>query len=333
MASSDLLINLVKAAANNDRPSIREATEQIINAERAKNHHVLADRLEAATSGDGYQPTGPANFTLLQNSNTRFIYEVKPKRKLEELFLSDITRQACNELIEEQQKADTLRAHSLEPRHRILLIGPPGNGKTTLAETIAESLSVPFLLVRYELLIGSYLGKTASRLTKVYEYARQMPCVLFFDEFDTIGKERGDPQETGEIKRVVSSLLMQMDALPSYTIVVAASNHAELLDRAIWRRFQLRLELDAPTWHDRTQYFERFAATVSGTLGLEAETLAERVGDVSYAEVEEFCWDAHRRHILGEGNKTWEDVISECLELWEARSKVNLPIYHHSGKI
>jgi len=96
-------------------------------------------------------------------------------------------------------------------------------------------------------MIGSYLGETAARLKRVFDYARTTPCVLFFDEFDAIGKERGDTHETGEIKRVVSSLLMQIDELPSYTIVAAATNHPELLDRAAWRRFQLRLALPRPT--------------------------------------------------------------------------------------
>jgi AAA+ superfamily predicted ATPase len=102
---------------------------------------------------------------------------------------------------------------------------------------------VQLFVVRYEAMIGSFLGETAGRLKRVFDYARRTPCVLFFDEFDSVGKERGDIHETGEIKRVVTSLLMQIDDLPSYTIVVAATNHAELLDRAVWRRFQLRLGL------------------------------------------------------------------------------------------
>ena len=140
-----------------------------------------------------------------------------------------------------------LRSYGLEPRNKILLIGPPGNGKTSLAEAIAEALMVPLLTVRYESIIGAYLGETASRLSKLFEYAKTRQCVLFFDEFDTIGKERGDQHETGEIKRVVSSLLMQIDALPSYVVTIAATNHDALLDQAVWRRFQVKLELPKPT--------------------------------------------------------------------------------------
>lgn len=102
-----------------------------------------------------------------------------------------------------------------EPSNNLLLIGDSGNGKTSLAEAIAEALMMPLLTVRYENIIGLYLGETASRLSKLFEYVHTIECVLFFDEFETLGKERGDIHETGEIKRVVSSLLLQIDALPS----------------------------------------------------------------------------------------------------------------------
>ena len=125
----------------------------------------------------------------------------------------------------EAGSAALLRSHSLEPRHTILLIGPPGTGKTSLAGAIAAELALPFLTVRYEGLVGSYLGETAGRLQEVVDYVSRTPCVLFFDEFDSVGKERSDAQETGEIKRVVSSLLLQMDALPSHCVVVCATNH------------------------------------------------------------------------------------------------------------
>src|SRR5260370_12429021 len=134
----------------------------------------------------------------------------------------------------------------MQARHRGLVSGPASNGKASLAEAIAEALAVQFFTVRYDALVGSYLGETNTRLARLFDYARTMPCVLLFDEFDAIGKERGDVHETGEIKRVVSFLLMQIDQLPSYVIIVAATNHAELLDRAVWRRFQLRIYIPPP---------------------------------------------------------------------------------------
>ena len=177
-------------------------------------------------------------------------------------------------------------------------------------------------------MIGSYLGETASRLKRVFDYARSTPCVLFFDEFDAVGKERGDEHETGEIKRVVTSLLMQMDDLPSYTIAVTATNHSELLDRAVWRRFQLRLSLNAPTRSELTSYFKRFADEMDQPLGRAPETLAKTltdktVGAISYAEAEEFCRDVRRRHVLAMGEKPLKVIVSDRLKLWANRTQPN----------
>ena len=123
---------------------------------------------------------------------------------MKHLILPKQIKQVCQDVIEEQLRTEVLQSYGLEPRNKILLIGPPGNGKTSLAEAMAEALMVPLLTVRYESIVGAYLGETASKLSKLFEYAKTRKCVLFLDEFETLGKERGDAHETGEIKRVVS---------------------------------------------------------------------------------------------------------------------------------
>ena len=200
-------------------------------------------------------------------------------------------------------------------------VGPPGNGKTSLAELIAEALAVPFLVIRYDALIASFLGETAGRLRRVFDYARTLPCVLFFDEFDAVGKERGDVHETGEIKRVVTSLLMQMDDLPSYTMVVAATNHPELLDRATWRRFQLRLSLPNPSRAALEKFFQLRFATVEGASALSAKTLVTKLGLLSYAEAEEFWFDIRRQQVLSLGLQDLRSVVAEQLVFWKERAK------------
>ncbi|HEX7668065.1 MAG TPA: ATP-binding protein, partial [Polyangiaceae bacterium] len=175
----------------------------------------------------------------------------------------------------------------LEPRHRLLFIGPPGNGKTSLAEAIAGELSLPLLRVRYDAVIGSYLGETASRLARLFDHVRTRQCVLFFDEFDALGKERGDEHETGEIKRVVNSLLLSIDALPSYVVVIGASNHPELLDRAVWRRFQVRIELPPPGPAEVLVWLRRFEANTALSLGISDRAAREHLGHLSYAELQE----------------------------------------------
>jgi SpoVK/Ycf46/Vps4 family AAA+-type ATPase len=326
MARSDLLVSLVKAGTTGDKRSFRSATEAIIAEERAKHHNVLADTLTKLiqTNGSG-AAYGPIAMASVQNDPSvrgrDFVAEIVPRRRLDDLILPAVVRRTVDELIEEQQRADLLRAHGLEPRHRVLLVGPPGNGKTTLAEAIAESAGVPFFVVRYESMIGSYLGETATRLKRVFDYARTTPCVLFFDEFDAIGKERGDIHETGEIKRVVTSLLMQVDDLPSYTIIAAATNHPELLDRASWRRFQLRLPLPLPDSRALTRYIQTFSERLPEPLGHTPAAIAQRLGRISYAEAEQFCLDVQRRSVLAIGQKPVKAIVAEQLNVWDARAR------------
>jgi SpoVK/Ycf46/Vps4 family AAA+-type ATPase len=201
------------------------------------------------------------------------------------------------------------------------MVGPPGTGKTTLAEAIAEAAGLPLFVVRYEAMIGSYLGETATRLKRVFDYARTTPCVLFFDEFDAIGKERGDIHETGEIKRVVTSLLMQVDDLPSYTIIAAATNHPELLDRASWRRFQLRLPLPLPDFRALTRYIQAFSERFGEPLGHQPAVIARRLGNISYADAEQFCLDVKRRSVLAIGEKLVKIIVAEQLDVWDARAR------------
>jgi len=320
MARSDLLITLVKATSTGDKKLVRSTVEALAAEERAKQHTILADRLLNALNSNG---NGNYSTYDSHNKSRDFIVEMVPRKRLEDLILSSEIKLSCSQLIEEQIRSDLLRSHSLEPRHRVLLIGPPGNGKTSLAEALAESLGLPFFVVRYETMIGSYLGETASRLKRVFDYARTTPCVLFFDEFDAIGKERGDVHETGEIKRVVTSLIMQVDDLPSYTVVIAATNHSELLDRAIWRRFQLRLELPAPTQKELTHYFRTFLKDLQHPVGIKPETIAKKIGLISYAEAEQFCLDVKRRIVLSLGETPIKTLLTEQIKLWEARLRVS----------
>ncbi|WP_372699087.1 AAA family ATPase [Arthrobacter sp. JSM 101049] len=199
-------------------------------------------------------------------------------------------------------------------------MGPPGGGKTSLAEAIATELAVPLLTVRYEGLIGSFLGETASRMDTLFSAVRTRPCVLFFDEFDAVAKERGDTHETGEIKRVVSSLLLQIDKLPSHVIVVAATNHSELLDRAVWRRMQIRMELPHPTRSGKMEWLAAWSSRRGVNFGLSVRTIAERLQSVSYAELEEFARDVHRRSILDGVDSDISAITQKLLGQWQKRA-------------
>lgn len=294
MPRADLLLALVRAGSKSDAVNFRRSLEAMIAEERAKQHHVLADRLEEYLNGaHGTVPTASHNAAVAS-----LIFERVARRRIEDLILADSVRSRLLEFIEEQARQALLRAHGLEPRHRLLLVGPPGNGKTSTAEAVAESLSIPFLVVRYDGVIGSYLGETAARLRQVFDFARLRECVLFLDEFDTLGKERGDPHDTGEIKRVVSSLLLQIDDLPSYVVVITATNHAELLDRAVWRRFDLVLELPPPTTSQVGLWIDKLEETLGQSIAVVRPELSRALRGLSFGELEMFTIDVSRRLIL-----------------------------------
>lgn len=326
MARADTLVALVKAASSGDHSMFRKSAEILIREERDKGHRVLADRLEKALSTSSRPSTSfqsstvsAHNTSIRGNGQKDLINELTPERSLNSLVLADSIRSQLQEVIEEQHRSELLHAHGLSPRHRVLLAGPPGNGKTSVAEALAFELMIPLLVVRYESLIGSYLGETAVRLKVLLDYARTRRCVLFFDEFETLGKERGDTHETGEIKRVVSSLLLQLDDLPDYVVVVAASNHPELLDRAAWRRFQVRIELPRPTRAQLTAFIASISERTKVIFGLANETIAKRLLGLSFSEVEEFCLSVVRRAVLDQKTDDAKSIVYFRLEQWKKR--------------
>lgn len=319
MARADLLLDIVKAGAEGNQELFRKALEALIAEERAKQHMVLADQLAVHLRINGSAVRPPRILPEANGDRTAF-YEVSPRRSMASLVLPAVARTACSELVEEQHRADLLRAHGLEPRHRVLLSGPPGNGKTTLAEALAYELAVPLYVVRYESVIGSFLGETAVRLAKLFAQVRTERCVLFFDEFDVVGKERGDVHETGEIKRVVSSLLLQVDQLPSHVVVVAATNHSELLDRAAWRRFQVRLGLPNPTKEQREEWIKQFESRAGFTLGHSYDSLAKGLGSVSFSELELFALDVQRRYVLAMPGADVQAIVGQRLRQWSAQA-------------
>lgn len=321
MARADLLCELIRAGLTNDDLAFRKAAEAICAEERAKQHEILANKISELLNNKQYKSKENSRNApqIISSSNViynQLFHEKIPTKRLEQLLLPENVYNSCRDLIEEQTRTDLLRSYGIEPRNKMLLIGPPGNGKTSVAEGIAEALMVPLLTVRYENIIGAYLGETASRLSKLFEYVKTRQCVLFFDEFDTIGKERGDQQETGEIKRVVSSLLLQIDALPSYVVTIAATNHDALLDKAVWRRFQLKLELPKPTRTNLEHWFASFEKKMNFSFGLEPSTLAKKLYGKSYAEAEEFAMSVYRKYILRLPEVKTKNITNEQLKLF-----------------
>lgn len=327
MARADLLVELIKTGSNGNSVSFRKIAEALIQEERSKGHRIMADRLTKSLQPNTFSHR--TNHSLELNKDTGkhkdLIYEITPERGLDTLILQNKISAQLQEVIEEQHRADLLHAYNLRARNRFLFAGPPGNGKTTLAEALAFELMYPLIVVRYETLIGSFLGETSSRLKQLLDYAKTQRCVLFFDEFETLGKERGDTHETGEIKRVVSSLLLQIDDLPDYVVIVAASNHPELLDKAVWRRFQVRIELSLPTRDQLSRFIESLSKRCKTNFGYASETLAKHLLGSNFAEAEEFCLDVVRRAVLDQKTDNAKTITALKLEQWRNKLKPVIP--------
>ena len=313
---ADVLVERVRHATAGNQPAIRQLVERLIAGEEQKGHRILAERLQKALQTP-HTPsrTPPSPFSGQGGAAPQkaLYYETQPARRLDSLVLAPHITVQIRELVEEQQRVELLHAHNLCARHRVLLAGPPGNGKTSLAEALAGELAYPLITIRYESLMGSYLGETSGRLKSVLDYARTRRCVLFLDEFETLGKERGDSREVGEIKRIVSTLLLQLDAMPDYVVIVAASNHPEMLDRAVWRRFQLRLEVQLA--HFIRVISDRFEMD----FGVPAEAIAAQLAGLNFAETEEFCLDIVRRIVLAGSAADPRAFTRRKLEQWQLR--------------
>lgn len=307
MPRIDLVLALIRAGSRGDAVGLRSAAEAIASEEAQHGHNVAAERVRSAL-----EPSGPqSSLSLAFEQADDLLIEMSARTGLDSLVLDERTKGDLSTLVKEQKNAKKLYANGLSPRHRVLLSGLPGNGKTSVAEALAHDLQLPFKLVSYGSLIGSLLGETNRRMETLFVQAAAKPCVLFFDEFEALGKERSDRQETGEMKRALASLLTKIDTLPSSVVVVAATNHPEMLDRAVWRRFELKLILHPPNSAQVVGYLIK-------QLGLEHEfqllqLLAQCFSTTSYAELKDFSLDVKRRAILD--GKTQIQALCQEIEI------------------
>lgn len=190
----------------------------------------------------------------------------------------------------------------------LLLYGPPGTGKSRLARHIASELSLDLYVARLDGLISSFLGSTSKNIRALFDFAAKTPCILFLDEFDAIAKLRGDGQELGELKRVVNSFIQNLDSLGGQSIVIAATNHHELLDSAIWRRFGYRLSLDYPSADSRRQMWQLSMGDLALT-DRALELLVDLSEGFSGSDIHEVCLRMQRRRITSEQAPNLSDAF------------------------
>ncbi|MDI3258407.1 MAG: ATP-binding protein [Sinobacteraceae bacterium] len=296
---------VVATEALNQLPAVLEAVlyggtrrkdqvDQLI-ATLEPSYGALAKRLRRIVP-DTLQPVPPRPDDLLTFETPRF--------GLDEVVLTSSVRSSLLGIVAEHEKAEDLARYRLYPRHRILLHGPPGNGKTMIAEGLAKELALPFFSVRYGGLIDSHMGETGANLEKLFRYVNAVPCLLFFDEFDSVAVQRGASNEVGEMRRVTNQLLIWVEKISPRCVFVAATNEHDSLDIALQRRFDSPIEVAAPDYELRLDCARRqLGPAVMPDRDLSA--LAPRVAALPLRNlnaVTRFCERIRRDVVLNDGN-------------------------------
>jgi SpoVK/Ycf46/Vps4 family AAA+-type ATPase len=266
----DALVQLTRLGLKGDAASVsrfakrflRQAAGDSAIAETTKK--ALAE-LVASQIGSPMRFVDPSPTT----GATGFL-SIEPDVANEESLLSGDVANEVNEVISEHKRAADLADAGLVPTRTVLLTGPPGVGKTLTARSMAQRLGVPLFRADLSALMSSYLGKTGQNLVEALTRARAFPSVMLLDEFDAIAKRRDDPTDVGELKRIVNVLLLELEAWPSSSLLVAATNHPELLDRAIWRRFEKVINIGLPEDNVRRVLLERQLARFKSPASKEA---------------------------------------------------------------
>jgi SpoVK/Ycf46/Vps4 family AAA+-type ATPase len=301
--SGKLLRQLFRGYAKRDDRAFRAAAEAIISSERTKNHRLLADDLEQILSnGNGslHKRRHLAKTVNVPKDRERgfplvdiaeFTYD------WERLVISNEKKEVLRQVVKEHFRRDVLASGGLRPKEKVLFYGPPGCGKTLAAQVMASVLCYPLVTVRFDAIVSSFLGETAANLRRVFEFIQRGQWVVLFDEFDAIAKDRDNPYEHGELKRVINTLLQLMDAFGGESLLIASTNHEGLLDSAIWRRFEEVVSFTIPSYQERLLLLHLFLRGYDSA-ALNFNAISTRMKGATGSDIEMVAIEAVRRALL-----------------------------------
>ncbi len=326
MARADLLKQLFRAYRDSDRETFMDVARCIADEERKKRHPALASELlrilnngvAAATPNlrGAFQPP-PRD-----HEKKAPLLEIKhPDRFFRELVLHAGTQEILLRVMREFREWDVLEANGLRPSHKLLFCGPPGCGKTATAEAIANELGLPLVYVRFDSVVSSLLGETASNIRKVFEYIHEETRVVLFDEFDAIGRSRDDATEHGEIKRVVNAFLQMLDSFHGRSLLLAATNFEQALDPALWRRFDEVVRFDRPTGSQIDELLKKRLTAVRNARVSTKRYVAQLEG-VTFGDVDRIATDVLKSCALDGRTRLQADDIKKAMENHRFRRQV-----------
>lgn len=315
MANIKIVENIAKAFSSGKNGEVIAILEQEIKKERTNGNILVAKRLSnlvkdissnAILAG---QSLGPRAINIAENDT--LFEKVYSNIELESVILNPQVKNTVIEFIKQWESFDKLFKNGIPPLNKLLFYGPPGTGKTKLACGIANKLNLPLIIVQLDELISSYLGKTGKNISEVFEMAKKEPVIIFFDEIDTIAKHRNDNKELGELKRVVTVLLQNIDLFPATSILIGATNHDDLLDKALWRRFGLRLEINLPEEEERALMFELYLSAFNKGQEIDYKLLSKVTPKINGSLINDICQNIKRSSII-ENRKKIDDIF--CLK-------------------
>jgi SpoVK/Ycf46/Vps4 family AAA+-type ATPase len=298
MPTARQLARLFQAISERDIASAEQIAKQIAGVEEKKGHHSAAQLLRGSLHPNGIRGHRAAEPISGVLSNGNFLEAALSKgqsfTRLKDVMLRRACRNELEALINETQHGAYLLSKGIKRRSKLLFVGPPGCGKSFTAQAISNELRLPHYVVRFDAVIGAYLGQTAIHLRELFRFASHNPCVLLFDEIDALGKQRGNPLDVGELDRIVIALMQELEISDTAGIVIATSNLPENLDRALWRRFDLVLDFPKPTKHELAVYVRRIRAK----FGLKRHSIKQFTTARTYAEAERLVESEARRVAL-----------------------------------
>ena len=318
MTTARHIVTLLKSHIDGDEDRFLATAMQLAAHEARQGHGKLAQDLkelvDAAKVKGSMMPREARPVPLVQPKgelasllNARY-----PDLRLTEMILSDAVRGRLERVLSEQRQQQNLREHGLRPRRRLLLVGPPGSGKTMTAAVLAGELHLPLFTIVLDGLITKFMGETAAKLRLVFDAMQATRGVYFFDEFDAIGARRGERQDVGEIRRVLNSFLQFLEQDESHGLIVAATNHPELLDKALFRRFDDVIEYSVPD-AVLAEALLRARLDRFDTRGLAWSEVAQQAIGLSQAEIVRAADDAAKSTLLRKGKRIASDTLIEAL--------------------